>query len=742
MDVRQDIAKCGCRGRSDLRSADHADAESFVKYRPARPAAGAFNHGTLPSRPTRRGKIELWLNLVIFIVSLAAIMGSVLYFSHRPALRSGIDATKTRAYSLSEQTRQLLGELEDDWRISLVFIREEIDRDVLRQMEEVLGRYDESSEHLSVEQIDPTDPAALGQYDALLARLRAVSPEEIARYEHHLNEAMERYRTLASFSELEANRVQSELRAFSSGDAMAAPLRTIHQSFTTLSKNAGQILAVAEQAIERTDAQPIPDYEKARDTMVAALTAAARDLALLADTYEQWMAGTGTSTQFRAYLARAGKRFEEAATELQSAADPLIHLKALQLTDIGRELARGEAAVITGPGKAGVIPAAQLLPRANLRQTREGGITFDQRFRGEQLLSSALRSLQIDQMPMVVFVHARSESMLTPRERRLDLFGVASVLKSAQYDVREWAIVQDEPPVPAAGQPVVWVIVPQPFAERISRSALETPREELALIEVAQRLLDRGEPVLLPFYPSTLHRFNQPDPWLTLVNNWGIEVDTARILSHKELNAEGSEAIARKVDLASLEADHPISLAAGGQTMHLNLPVTIAEMTAASGVTIDAVIRFPANDEYWLEEEWTRQQDPAQAPDEPALSETVTFAAAAKRSLPAPGSSHEQRLLVIGSVDWMLSAVADFVIQLGGERVALLYPGNIEFMQAAVAWLAGMDALIAQSPTSQQIARLDGLSDTSRNIWRLIVLAVMPGACLLFGAGVWFVRRR
>ena len=699
---------------------------------------------SVPPIRTRRGKIELWLNLVIFIISLAAIAGSVLFFAHRPALRLEVDATKTRAYSLSEQTRHLLENLEGDWRISLVFVRDEIDRDVLRQMEEVLSRYDDASEHLSVEQIDPTDAGALSQYDALLARLRAVSPEEVAKYEHHLDAATERYRAISSFAEREAALVQSELRAFSAGDATAGSLRTVHQSFTVLAKNAGQILELAEGALEQSDAQAIPDYEKARDTLVAALTAAARDLAILADTYRDWMAGTGVSAEFRAYLARAARRFDGVATELQTLADPLIHLRPLQLTDIARELAHGEAAIITGPGKAGVIPAAQLLPRANLRQTREGGVSFDQRFRGEQLLSSALRSLQVEQMPMVIFVHARSESLLTPRDKRLDLFGVASVLKSARYDVREWSIVQDEPPTPEEGQPAVWIIVPQPFAERISRAALETPREELALIETAQRLLDSGESVLLPFYPSTLHRFKQPDPWLTLLNGWGIKADTARILSHKEVGEGGESGIARNLDLTTLSADHPISLAGSGQTMHLNLPVALETGDVPRGTSVQPVVRFHPDDrEHWLEEEWTRQRDVSEEPDEPVLDDAVTLAVAAGRARPrAQGAQEEQRLLVVGSVDWMLSAVADFVIQLGGGRVALLYPGNIEFMQAAVAWLAGMDELIAQSPTSQQVARIDALSPASRRTWGWLVIGAMPVACLIFGTGIWFVRRR
>ena len=71
----------------------------------------------------------------------------------------------------------------------------------------------------------------------------------------------------------------------------------------------------------------------------------------------------------------------------------------------------------------------------------------------------------------------------------------------------------------------------------------------------------------------------------------------------------------------------------------------------------------------------------------------------------------------------------------------LLNPGNYELLLASVAWLAGEDDLIAASPVSRQVARLEGLTPAVRTFWRWVAIAFLPAACLLAGVAVWMVRR-
>ena len=89
----------------------------------------------------------------------------------------------------------------------------------------------------------------------------------------------------------------------------------------------------------------------------------------------------------------------------------------------------------------------------------------------------------------------------------------------------------------------------------------------------------------------------------------------------------------------------------------------------------------------------------------------------------------------------MLNYVADMVMSAGGDRYALLYPGNHELLLSGAAWLAGLDDRIAQGPLSQEVARLGSIPESTRTIWMWLLLLGMPGLIAMAGIGVWLVRQ-
>lgn len=89
----------------------------------------------------------------------------------------------------------------------------------------------------------------------------------------------------------------------------------------------------------------------------------------------------------------------------------------------------------------------------------------------------------------------------------------------------------------------------------------------------------------------------------------------------------------------------------------------------------------------------------------------------------------------------MLNYVADMVMATGGERYALLYPGNHELLLSGSAWLAGLDDRIAPGPLSQEVARLGSIATRTRVQWTWFLLLGIPGLIMLAGIGVWFRRR-
>ena len=391
-----------------------------------------------------------------------------------------------------------------------------------------------------------------------------------------------------------------------------------------------------------------------------------------------------------------------------------------------------------GPGAARVIATAQLFPRLNLRRRHSGEVAFDQRFRGDQTISAAIRSLLVEQMPMVVFVHGQDESLLRRRNAKVDLLGAVSMLEASRFEVREWVVPTSEPPTPALGQPVVWIVIPPPVPER---RTIEVTDAEQALLEAVEELIAGGEPVWLNLAPSVLPKMGHDDPWQRLAMPLGLKVDTARVVFEQVRDQAGEPINQRIQEIVDFEPEHPIARAADGLRATFDLPVAVEPLEAPARLHHTVLAAIEARPNRWLESDW--MLNPATI-DEPAdtdrFDRPLPIAIAVVRLDPM-GAGGQQRLIVVGSGGWLLSYVADLVVSIGGERAVLLNPGNYELLLAGVAWLAGADALIASSPVSRQVARLDGITPAVRTRWRWIAMAGLPAACLLLGVIVWLVRR-
>jgi hypothetical protein len=669
------------------------------------------------------------LNVAIFLVAVAVITVAVNFFAQRSGLRLRIDATKTRAYSLSSQTVDLLESLEGEWAIAIVMVEQEIDRDARQQVDEVLKRYRQASPALSVVRIDPTNPRTLDDYDRLLTRLRSLYADEISEYDIALDEGEEAFRSLEVFAQGQT----SVLERLAAGSAEAEPIEERRAVLELFADQAPRVLDAVAAARRVTDARPLPDYETARSVLAQALTRGANELYDTARRLDEWAARGDADG--KAVVGPIAAAFDEQAQALAWAADPLRRLPVIELAAIGRQLEKGDTAVIVGPGRAGVIPTAQLFPKINVRNTDEGVITFDRRFRGEQIISATFRSMLVDHMPLVVFVHAEETSLVLERPQYADLVGVATSLRASQFELAEWIVTRGERPEAAPGQPVVWVGVPP-----IRRQGFEPSAGELALVRALRRLIEEGASVMVNLSPSPLPKYGKDDPWLGLTAPLGVSADTARVIVEQSSSAEGETSNQLAQIVRDFPGDHPICRAVHGQQSAFGWPVGLSPVESVDELVAHApLVLVKPRSSRWLEDDWISGVDHiAEPPSGRKLQEPVSVALAVERRRPEGGGA--QRCLVVGSGTWMLSYLADAVVPIGGGRVALTNPGNQELMLASVAWLAGMDDLIAPSPLSQQVARLDGLTPWSQLMWLGITALGIPALCFACGIGVWVVR--
>jgi hypothetical protein len=689
---------------------------------------------TPPHAPKTRRGVLYALNLVVFLAGVVTIAVVVNILAVEPGLRWRFDATKTRAYSLSAQTRRLLAELSGQWTIALVLDRGAMDPAVLRQVDEVLDRYHEASPNLAVVRIDPTEPETLDQYEALLSRLQTLHRDRIAEFDDTLQEAGEAADLFAVFLQQQAGRLVG-LRQAAAQDEPA--LGDIDQLLSVLAlrvQQAEQVKVECKRALGVDENRALPDYETARSILVAALAGWGEEQFRLGQLLKGWLANDALGEAVRAFAADQRQEHERWARELAAVADPLKHLPPLEMGRIGRALEQGEAAIVLGPPGAAVIPSAQLLPRF---QRETPGVAFDQRFRGDQVISAAIRSVLVEHMPLVVLAHAQEESMLLRRAQNIDLVGAAAVLDASRFDVAEWIVGQSDRPVGKPGQPIVWIIVPP-----VSRVGVEPSASEQALIEAARQLLDDGEAVMLNVHPSLLPTLGRPDPWGTMAARFGLEADTARVVFEQVAVSPDETSQERGQIVRDFPADHAIARAVHGQRTYLVLPVPVlCDVGAPAGVRQQVVARIEPSADRWLESAWSRPPERLEGTGPRHVLEAPVPVVVTAEGLNAV-TGRQQRFMLVGSGGWMLSYITDIATSVGGERVALEFPGNYELLLASVAWLAQRDELIAPSAVSQQVARLDGVTEPVKWVWGGIVVGGVPVACLVLGVLAWGIRRR
>ncbi|MCP4758333.1 MAG: ABC transporter permease subunit [Planctomycetes bacterium] len=658
--------------------------------------------------PTIFGLVGLLVLLVGFNVSASS-----------PQLRSYLDATKSRVYSLSPRTLSMLTDIDGQWQVSVMLHEDRADPALLRQIDEVLQQFSQAAPELAVQRLDPADQRDILAWERVLADLRALDSSKAAEWRAAIRGGIDTFESLIVFAQTVAGPMRS---VSAGGDDISAAVSAL----AIIASQGHRILDTVEQSMETGPAQPLPDWIGAK--------------AILQQALMQW--GMELGGMDHALRSREGvmpavcsaESFAARAEELARAADRLGQLSPLPSAALGRQLLEGEAAVVMGPGGGRVIAASQLIPGA-FSEAGGGRVAFDQRFRGEQIIASAIRSIADEVTPRVVFVHDGTVSALQPSNPDIDVSGAVSMLRAGGMQVEEWQPHQSPVRPDWAAGPTAWVILPP-----ARRGAVEMSSDEAALLRATADLIAAGEGVMLNLFPSQASSLGQPDPWSGLARDLGVDARTSEVLLRDISTSDGRQPPRASIELAEFPAAHAVAAAVHGQPLTLPLPIHVSLLAD----TKDLVILAEAEPDpaLWMEPRWRslvsadprlRRRpptfDPARVPQEP-------IPVAVGGTSPYGG-----RILVIGSGNWMRTGVADAATNAGGDRIALVHPGNHELMVSGTSWLAGLDDRIARGALSQEVARLRSISSADRRFWGWMILGVLPGGALSLALVTW-VRRR
>ncbi|RMH29264.1 MAG: hypothetical protein D6693_02285, partial [Planctomycetota bacterium] len=423
------------------------------------------------------------------------------------------------------------------------------------------------------------------------------------------------------------------------------------------------------------------------------------------------------------------------------AADALSALPRSQADLALRILEGADAVLVLSPGASTAIPFDALFPAASTGDTPRRTLAF----RAEELLSTAVASLVDTAQPIVVLTHTLPGRLLdaagsagSPAARgalgaaldRLALRGVT---------VAEWPVALDAAR-PARtrlapdgdGRPVVW------FCFGTEGASADAAARFDAYARAVGALIDEGERVVLSVAPSARPASGADDPVARALAGAGVLADTARPLVSRVRLPEGVGYDLSRV-LGSANTQTPIGRAID------NLPVALTWMTPvrlAEGAAGAEILTVPDDGDTWAEAEWLGF---AGAPDDRAWSAAEPprpnprfddtegpwpVAVAVER----PGMG-PQRLVVVGSPGWFFNRLAGRTTEIDGRTIAV-YPGNLELLDAAVAWAAGRDDLIAAGAVARDTPRIGPMPDARLALIRWLIILGMPAATLLIGAAL------
>ncbi|MDZ4829142.1 MAG: ABC transporter permease [Phycisphaerae bacterium] len=685
---------------------------------------------------TALGRLAWRGEALVFALGALAAAGAATALAGVPILRAEIDGTKTRAYSLSPSSEELARSLSGDWTIAMLVGNQRADLASLRRVDEVLANLTAANPTIRTERIDPDDARSGAQFEALLERLARADAPALAAWTPALESAFAGYDELRSFAREELQALLPVIAGLAADATLRPQLEQLAgglAQLTDLSNDAGESFIESVRTLLRTSAtRPLPDYEGARSALVANDRLWADQFGTVATLARGWSASAQLPDGVRAWAKSRGEQFERQATRCRTEQYALEELPDLASGDVGRIVGEGECAVILSPRGAIAIPSWQLVPAAGSGQGRSR-LGFDFAARAEQTLAGAIRSLSVERMPMVCFVHSEDRSLLARAEDRNELVAVADALKTARFAVREWPVTTSAtPPAAAKGQTTVFVIVPP-----LKREGLQVSEREKRLLEVTRGLIARREPLLVTFARNLLPIFGQKDPWDNVARELGVTVDTGRVILELVPTSADKTETRPWQEVERMNVGHPIGAAVSGQPAIFNHPNPISTLPSVSAVTI-ASIEPGAN--RWLEDDWRGDGLAARAvPTTKRLSDAIPIVVAIERDDAA--TKRHARAVVIGSGGWLLSAIADAAQSLGGDRYSLTSPGNRGLMLASVAWLAGLDAT-GYGGANRESARVGEVSDASRATWFVILVGGVPLAITAAGVGVWMRRRR
>lgn len=716
------------------------------------PAPTPTTHAGEPDALVRRARYTV--STALLLTAATAVCLLTAFLADRARLR--FDATGTREHSLAPRTLRILDSIPEPTTIAVCADSTRNSPRAWRRVSDLLDTFARRSPRLTSTLIDTSRADAAAQVQSLLASLARRDHAKLLEHADALDRAQRVLSTLptqlASLATTASDRAR-EHPGTPAADAVSRAAAILKLAATDLEKALDTVTAARDHGPEYTTDSAttarLPESDLAQKAASPALDAAIKAIGALITNapHVPDIADPVVLSSLRDQLA--------------DTADRLTSLKPLEPLLVARMLRAQQGVLVFSPRGTTAIDFDAMFPPAP--QASPAGAEPDI-FAGEELLSTAVASLNQPSRPILVLVHAERERLLDDSARPVGpalsaIARLADRLALRRVDLAEWPVAL-EPARPAFPRldplnerPKVWFVLPAPARTNAD------PRKGLSLADRAQRvgkladaltnLLDARQNTLVTLEPSELPAVGEPDPVADALKPWGLSADTARPLIERIGTPRGL-AISCYQTLRATDKDTPIAQAIDSlpTILHWPMPVTI---TPSPGVHADPILTVASSPSVWGESAWmpmryanARQPFQALAPPDPPTPDPArdntsgpfTVAVSAQRENTSHTADPPQRLVLVSSPGWFEDLYTQASSIIDGRRV-WLFPGNTELFEAAFHWLARMDELIAPSPRVRDIPRIDAMTPGRAALIRWILIAALPLGVLLLA---WTLR--
>jgi len=690
--------------------------------------------------PTQHQRwLKYGINVAVLIIATLVIILLINWMGYRHFYR--FDFTRTRQYSLSPQTTNLLDRLDSGIEVTTFYAAGSAEGELLRRVDDLLSEYTRRSGRIEVQHIDPAANPELR--DQFIGDLKSRFDDELTEPAEALQNITQTYDQVRQFARQQTQMLPELVAKLSDTDQQTSMLLTqLNQIFLRLGKD---LEDVEDQIQTRLD-EILADYQGAAAAARQPLTqlnSGVLDVAI--QRFQQTVDNPQTSNAVQDALLGLIDQYKKLRETVELASQDLDALSTPNYTRVRNSLLQSNCVVVTVPPDQTegdgvvVLTLDTIYPNLQRAQLSRGEVTAEQGYRGEETVTGAILQLTLKHDTRVVFINPRPQSVLRGNNPQVTYTQVAERLRQMNFEVTEWQpggsmgpMGQPAPPQPPPeareGETLVYVVlpVPPPNPQR------PTQRVGPQIAQAVGQHLQAGRPALVFIPPNQLASMGMSDPIAQLLNQFGVTVDNGRMIMTQMPGREGRMQNATQITLDTWPGDHPITQASRGlrgvlvQALPIKLPSQPAE-----GVTHTPLITTP--DDTWADSEFMRPGQATRGEDDPAGPFTVASAT----------TRGDQRLITIAD----RAFAVDMITQAGptdifGNTLYTTFPGNSEMFVNSMYWLAGLDQLIAPGARTQDVRRIEAVSRPALIALWWTTLAGLPAMCLVAGGIVWVVRRR